>query len=375
MTHHYTPRLKSFLRCVLLTVFSLSTMTSFAQEICGNGLDDDGDGFIDCFDPDCGGATAIVRPVAIVADDAEEIEDSGLMELTDLELDLDFRPNKMVGIRFTNLNIPQGAIITEAFIRFTASTDNQLGANISIEAQNALNPATFTLSNSNLSNRSRLAQSYNWNTSLWTAGQTYDSPSLIPLAQALLEQAAANTSINNMVFIFTTSSGRSSANSYEALDPTTRPTLYLEWAMCDADGDGIADARDLDDDNDGIPDSMEGYCAADEVLDLASLSGSNDPVAAINNANLSLDNAAVSMSQVSVHGAAILNDYELNDVHFNGSHGPKIGILNSANANDYVKFSLVFDQEVSDLSFRVHDLDDEDQLIINAYRGNTLYTL
>ncbi|MEL6651194.1 MAG: hypothetical protein AAFQ87_10365, partial [Bacteroidota bacterium] len=98
MTHHYTPRLKSFLRCVLLTVFSLSTMTSFAQEICGNGLDDDGDGFIDCFDPDCGGATAIVRPVAIVADDAEEIEDSGLMELTDLELDLDFRPNKMVGI-------------------------------------------------------------------------------------------------------------------------------------------------------------------------------------------------------------------------------------------------------------------------------------
>ncbi|MEL7341735.1 MAG: hypothetical protein AAGM67_14740, partial [Bacteroidota bacterium] len=119
---------------------------------------------------------------------------------------------------------------------------------------------------------------------------------------------------------------------------------------------------------------MEGYCAADELLDLASLSGSNDPVTSINNANLSLDGATVSMSPVSVNGAAILNDYELNDVHFSGSHGPKIGILNSADINDYVRFALEFDQEVSDLSFRVHDLDDEDQLVINAFRGNTLYT-
>lgn len=31
----------------------LSTVASFAQEICANGLDDDGDGFIDCFDNQC----------------------------------------------------------------------------------------------------------------------------------------------------------------------------------------------------------------------------------------------------------------------------------------------------------------------------------
>ncbi|MGZ4158099.1 MAG: hypothetical protein ACXVED_13330, partial [Bacteroidia bacterium] len=24
-----------------------------AQEICGNGIDDDGDGLVDCLDPDC----------------------------------------------------------------------------------------------------------------------------------------------------------------------------------------------------------------------------------------------------------------------------------------------------------------------------------
>lgn len=346
-----------------------------AQEICGNGIDDDNDGFIDCFDPDCGGATEIVSPISSVADDAEEIEATGLMELTDLELDLDFRPNKMVGLRFNNLAIPAGAIITEAYIRFTASPDNQSGATILIEAENKLDPAAFTLDDFDISDRTTLAQNYSWTTSLWTAGQTYDSPSLIPLAQALVDQVATNNELGSMVFVFTTPTGRSSANSYEATDPATRPTLHIEWAMCDSDGDGIADSKDLDDDNDGIPDSQEGFCASDEVLDLASLNGSNDPVSSINNANLSLDGSTVSMSSVTTAGNAILNDYELNDVHFSGSHGPKIGILNSAGPNDFVRFALEFGQEVSDLSFKVHDLDDEDQLTINAYRGNTLYTL
>ena len=346
-----------------------------AQEICGNGIDDDNDGFIDCFDPDCGGATEVIRPISSVADDAEEIEATGLLELTDLEQDLDFRPNKMVGLRFTNLAIPAGAIITEAYIRFTASPDNQSGATIQIEAENNLNPAAFTLNNYDISGRTMLAQNYSWTTSLWTSGQTYDSPSLIPLAQALIDQVPASSELGSMVFVFTTPTGRSSANSYEAADPATRPTLYIEWAMCDSDGDGVADSKDLDDDNDGIPDSQEGFCANDELLDLASLNGSNDPVTDINNANLQLGGANVSMSAVTAGGNAIINDYELNDVHFNGSFGPKIGILNSASSSDFVRFELDFSQEVSDLSFRIHDLDDEDQLTINAYRGLTLYTL
>ncbi|MBB6463917.1 Ig-like domain-containing protein [Flammeovirga kamogawensis] len=43
-----TQRIKYIL---LLTLFTITT--SLAQEICDNGIDDDGDGLVDCFDPEC----------------------------------------------------------------------------------------------------------------------------------------------------------------------------------------------------------------------------------------------------------------------------------------------------------------------------------
>lgn len=38
---------------LLSLLFVLALGSAFAQEVCNNGIDDDGDGFIDCFDSDC----------------------------------------------------------------------------------------------------------------------------------------------------------------------------------------------------------------------------------------------------------------------------------------------------------------------------------
>eukprot|EP01034_Spumella_vulgaris_P003215 gene3215-4152_t len=38
---------------ILILATLLSTGTGFAQEVCGNNIDDDNDGFVDCFDSDC----------------------------------------------------------------------------------------------------------------------------------------------------------------------------------------------------------------------------------------------------------------------------------------------------------------------------------
>src|SRR5688572_13384704 len=50
-------------RFLILIALCSSLTTAFAQEAgfangCGNGIDDDGDGRIDCFDGDCIGTTA-----------------------------------------------------------------------------------------------------------------------------------------------------------------------------------------------------------------------------------------------------------------------------------------------------------------------------
>ena len=45
--------MNSYWKSVLFSVFFLTTFLAAAQEICDNGIDDDGDGLIDCYDGDC----------------------------------------------------------------------------------------------------------------------------------------------------------------------------------------------------------------------------------------------------------------------------------------------------------------------------------
>ncbi|MBX2894427.1 MAG: gliding motility-associated C-terminal domain-containing protein [Cyclobacteriaceae bacterium] len=45
-----------FLCCFILT--TVTSLATFSQEICTNLIDDDGDGLVDCQDPDCGGTSA-----------------------------------------------------------------------------------------------------------------------------------------------------------------------------------------------------------------------------------------------------------------------------------------------------------------------------
>jgi len=53
-------------------------------------------------------------------DDAEETTTTGLIEDVSLDLDLGENGGKIIGLRFNNVNVPQGALITNAYIQFTA---------------------------------------------------------------------------------------------------------------------------------------------------------------------------------------------------------------------------------------------------------------
>lgn len=49
-------------------------------------------------------------------------------------------------------------------------------------------------------------------------------------------------------------------------DPDLTNNSFSVAALVDSDRDGVADSEDLDDDNDGIPDTLEGFCASTPTL-------------------------------------------------------------------------------------------------------------
>lgn len=150
-------------------------------------------------------------------------------------------------------------------------------------------------------------------------------------------------------------------------------------AACDSgdcDNDGLINEKDWDDDGDGISDIAEGVCNVSSFnLDFQALDGSTDPVSDINNANLTLGDAIISMSAVTTSGAATLDDYEISDNHIPGVFGPKIGVLSSSGANDNARVHFTFTSSVHSLEFDIHDIDQRDAIQVNASRGGIIYTL
>ncbi|MCB0562611.1 MAG: hypothetical protein KDD09_26850, partial [Phaeodactylibacter sp.] len=100
-------------------------------------------------DCSCGGGVTEPTPVCVdidsSSDDAEQDVASGGTDLTssDLELCTDGLI-QLVGLRFNNLNIPQGAFITSAYIQFEVDeTNNDDPCNVTIYGQAADDAPTF----------------------------------------------------------------------------------------------------------------------------------------------------------------------------------------------------------------------------------------
>lgn len=74
---------------------------------------------------------------------------------------------QMVGLRFNNLNIPQGALITNAYIQFKvdAISKNTNPCVVFVKAQDTDSAGTFTSNNFDLTSRLKLKDSVVWNVS------------------------------------------------------------------------------------------------------------------------------------------------------------------------------------------------------------------
>jgi hypothetical protein len=183
--------------------------------------------------------TLRLKPIA-KSDDAEQLLSNNAMYLysTDLEMggyDSQYSSKQIVGIRFPNVNLPQGATINKAYIQFSvdetyANTSNN--ASITIKAQKG-NAATYAQTAGNITSRAYTSASATWNTSAWTVLNQRTATQQTADLSAIIREAIQSdwTSGNALAFTFsTTNNGYATAWSFDrdVASPNV-PELVIEY--------------------------------------------------------------------------------------------------------------------------------------------------
>ena len=143
--------------------------------------------------------------------DLELIRESGVFGLNEY--------NQKIGIRFTNLNLPQGAIISNAYIQFkTDDTNNDNPCNLTISGEATVDAETFSESDNNISNRELTTASVLWSPPNWDSeneqGEAQQTPNISSIIQEIVDYP--DWEIYNDIAIIISGEGRRTAKSGNA---------------------------------------------------------------------------------------------------------------------------------------------------------------
>jgi CotH protein/GEVED domain-containing protein/chitobiase/beta-hexosaminidase-like protein/HYR domain-containing protein/lamin tail-like protein/type IX secretion system substrate protein len=126
--------------------------------------------------------------------------------------------NQTVGVRFSNIQIPQGATITNAQLQFTTrKPENSVGsANFDIMGQLSSNAAPFQEINYNVTSRPLTNSSVTWESDEWISaeesGEDQKTPDLAPIIQEIIDQSGWG--IGNAIAFIISGNGQRSAHNY-----------------------------------------------------------------------------------------------------------------------------------------------------------------
>ena len=173
---------------------------------------------------------SIERQVSQSEDDAER---PGAPNLTSGSLDF-YRDT--VGVRFTQIGVPSGATIEQAFIEWTSSSTLSSAITVPIKGELSPNPATFGNENP-IDGRVATTATVNWNPEPWVWRGTYRTPDLSNIVQEVIDQPGWGLG-NAMAFILDEDPGgstdRRSAFSWDAF-AVDAPRLVVYYSGASAD--------------------------------------------------------------------------------------------------------------------------------------------
>jgi len=165
-------------------------------------------------------------------DDAEE-HSNGHISISSSDLELTQEADKQtVGIRFASVDIPQGAIITKAYLQFQVDESSSVGTNLYISTEDSTNAKPFSKEHYNITKRKLINQKVAWNPPAWnTIGEqslserTDDIKNII---QPIINKVSWSNG-NSFVFVIK-GDGKRVAESYNG-DPSAAPLLHIEYTV------------------------------------------------------------------------------------------------------------------------------------------------
>ena len=182
--------------------------------------------------------TSIEVRVSQSSDDAEEFTSESsvgpagtvYLDSSDLELVEDDDAFQVVGMRFADLALPQGATITRAYVQFTVDETTDTSTDVTVQGEASDNAETFSDTEEGISSRPLTSASVTWSPAPWTDGgasgaeqQTVD---LAPVIQEIVDQPGWQS--GNALAIIMQGSGKRTAESFDG-NQGNAPLLYVEY--------------------------------------------------------------------------------------------------------------------------------------------------
>ena len=119
----------------------------------------------------------------------------------------------VVGMRFTGLDVPDGADITSAYLVFEAFASSSAASDFEISIQNTTSAAIFNTTVSNFTSRTFVG-AVDWVPGAWTAGQTYQSIDISSLIEQVI--GAGGLDATDALAFRVTGTGVREAHSFES---------------------------------------------------------------------------------------------------------------------------------------------------------------
>lgn len=137
--------------------------------------------------------------------------------------------SNVVGLKFEDMDIPAGATITNAYIRFRPYNSKTGVAHFDVYGHDVDDSWSFSSNNNDISGRTKTTNKLDWNyVESWYAGNYYYSPNMSNVIQEIVDRSGWQSGGDISVII--EGSGCRNAYSYNG-SSSKAPKLYVEYTM------------------------------------------------------------------------------------------------------------------------------------------------